>query len=80
MEEETDMKKLTLVQYNRLQMTEMEKHRWIESEKVGYDLGEDSYLDWIKKHSKKFREEYKKYLKKYDKDNNEDNGQVSEAV
>lgn len=80
MEEETDMKKLTLVQYNRLQMTEMEKHRWIESEKVGYDLGEGAYLDWIKTHSKKFREEYKRYLKKYDNDNNGESETISEAI
>jgi hypothetical protein len=42
---------------NKKQIEEIEKHKWIESEKVGYDLGYLAVLDWIKKHAKKFREE-----------------------
>ena len=38
------------------QIEEMKKHRWIESEKAGRDLGEAAYLDWIKNHAKAFRE------------------------
>jgi hypothetical protein len=35
---------------------EMEKHRWIESEKVGYDIGfERALTDWIVKHRSKWR-------------------------
>jgi hypothetical protein len=40
-------------------MDEMERHRWIESEKMGFDVGEDAYVDWIKNHSAIFREENK---------------------
>jgi hypothetical protein len=29
---------------------EMEKHRWLESEKAGYDLGEAAIRDWLRKH------------------------------
>jgi hypothetical protein len=40
-------------------MEEMMRHKWIESEKVGFDLGETSHLDWIKKHGAKFRKTYR---------------------
>ncbi|MCM8525276.1 MAG: hypothetical protein NE327_02090 [Lentisphaeraceae bacterium] len=33
------------------QLDEMAKHRWIESEKAGYDLGEKAMLDWVDKYS-----------------------------
>ena len=32
------------------QMEEMAKHKWIESEKAGYDLGDAAYLDWVDKY------------------------------
>jgi len=38
-----------------LEREEMLKHKWIESEKVGYDLGEKALIDWAEKHSKNFR-------------------------
>ena len=44
--------------FNKIQMKEMEDHRWLESEKEGHDIGENAYLDWILKHAKKFREEW----------------------
>lgn len=32
------------------------KHKWLESEKVGYDIGfEKALLDWIRKHRDKWR-------------------------
>lgn len=43
------------------QLDEMAKHRWIESEKVGYDLGEKAMLDWVDKYSDQCN---KKSLKK----------------
>ena len=52
------MSKEELIFYNTAQIKEMETHRWIESEKVGYDLGEEFYLDWIVRHSQRFREEW----------------------
>lgn len=52
------MSKEELLQYNHSQLCEMDKHKWIESEKQGRDLGEEAYLDWIKCHSLQFRKEW----------------------
>ncbi len=39
------------------QVIEINKHRWIESEKVGYDVGEEwAATDWVSKYAKSFRE------------------------
>ena len=39
------------------QVEEIQKHRWIESKKRGYDVGNDwAALDWISKYAKSFRE------------------------
>lgn len=46
------------VKYLADQRVEMEKHKWIESEKAGHDLGNTAVMDWIKKYAKRFREEY----------------------
>jgi hypothetical protein len=46
-----------------LQKIEMEKHRWIESEKRNCDLGSSAYLDWIMRYGKIWREEYEKKKK-----------------
>ena len=42
------------------QMTEVDKHKWIESEKARTDLGQPCILDWIQKYAAKFREEWEK--------------------
>ena len=35
---------------------EILKHKWLESEKVGYDIGfERALLDWIRRHRDKWR-------------------------
>ena len=39
-------------------MEEMLRHKWIESEKAGYDLGEICFLDWIKTHGAQFRKKF----------------------
>jgi hypothetical protein len=50
--------------FNELQMEEIYRHKWIESEKVGYDIGEtNAALDWIKKHAEKFRKQYEEHFK-----------------
>lgn len=36
----------------------MLKHKWIESEKAGYDVGDCAFIDWIKKYAAIFREWY----------------------
>jgi len=41
--------------YLRMEREEMLRHKWIESEKVGYDLGQAALLDWAHKHAEAFR-------------------------
>lgn len=41
-----------------LQAEEMKKYKWIESERVGHDLGNNALSEWIKKYAKDFREQY----------------------
>ena len=40
------------------QVNEMEKHKWLESEKAGRDLGQKALLDWVDKHYAKFSQAY----------------------
>jgi hypothetical protein len=43
---------------------EILKHKWIESEKMGYDIGfERALLDWIRRHRDKWRSERKETQK-----------------
>lgn len=41
-----------------LQLEEIRKHKWIESEKARRDLGTEAVLDWIKKHAAQWRSWY----------------------
>ena len=38
-----------------IQIAEMEKYKWICSEKLGCDVGKKVYFEWIQKNSKKMR-------------------------
>ncbi len=40
------------------QRQEIERHKWIESEKAGHDLGKDAVLDWIKLNAAAWRSWY----------------------
>ncbi|HRK35828.1 MAG TPA: hypothetical protein PLJ47_14620 [Candidatus Hydrogenedentes bacterium] len=40
------------------QRLEIERHKWIESEKAGHDLGRDAVLDWIKNNAASWRNWY----------------------
>ncbi len=40
------------------QKEEVEKHKWIESEKAGRDLGEQAVIEWISKYAPHFRSEW----------------------
>jgi hypothetical protein len=40
------------------QRAEIERHKWIESEKAGRDLGRDAVLDWITKNAAAWRNWY----------------------
>ena len=38
------------------QIEEMMKHKWIESEKAGHDLGEEANKDYLKNYASAYRE------------------------
>jgi hypothetical protein len=50
------MKIFDFKKFMRLQCEEIRRRKWIESEKVGYDLGKDAELDWIKKYAVQYRD------------------------
>lgn len=51
----------TLYQYFCAEREEILKHKWIESEKAGKDIGfEKALLDWIRNHRSAWRENNKK--------------------
>jgi len=37
------------------EMEEIKRHKWLESEKAGCDLGAKAIMHWIEKHEKSFR-------------------------
>ena len=44
------------------QIEEIKKHRWLESEKAGHDVGLDwAALDWVTKYAGKYREYWKSH-------------------
>lgn len=47
---------MSMREYNEAQVEEIKRHKWIESEKAGYDLGEQAVRDWILKYAKQFRD------------------------
>jgi len=51
----------TVYKYYQRELKEILKHKWIESEKAGKDVGfEFALLDWIRKH----RDGWRKMMKK----------------
>ena len=40
------------------QCDEMKRHKWIESEKAGRDLGNQAIREWICKYAKEYRRNY----------------------
>ncbi len=40
------------------EIEEIKRHRWIESEKAGRDLGEVAAIDWVQRYSAAFRQEW----------------------
>lgn len=43
---------------NKAQIEEMQKHKWIESEKAGFDVGPAAYIDWVKKYAADWRKSF----------------------
>ncbi len=46
---------MTLHEFVHLQIDEINRHKWIESQKAGYDLGDRAIFDWIDRHAESFR-------------------------
>jgi hypothetical protein len=50
-----NFQKSSLYQAYKQELDEILKHKWIESEKVGYDIGfEKALMDWITHHKAKY--------------------------
>lgn len=50
--------------YMAAQIEETKRHKWIESEKVGYDLGDAAIFHWIAHHAADFRSYYSEELQR----------------
>jgi hypothetical protein len=46
---------MRLHDFIRLQLEEIDRHKWIESQKAGRDLGEEAVFDWVRKYANDFR-------------------------
>ncbi|HOK39516.1 MAG TPA: hypothetical protein PLD27_00555 [bacterium] len=58
------MDKELFKKYIEAQINEIEKYKWIESEKHGYDIGRNrAAYEWITKYSKSFRDYWFKTYK-----------------
>lgn len=55
-----DRKKMSQAEILHKELEEILKHKWIESEKVGYDLGDQAVWDWVQKYAHEFREYWQK--------------------
>ncbi len=44
--------------YLEIQSREIERHKWIESEKAGKDLGMDAVIDWILRYADLFSDQF----------------------
>lgn len=58
--------------FMKKQVEEINKHKWIESEKAGYDLGNIASKEWIDKYAKQFRAWAEKQPYFYEEYNNGD--------
>jgi hypothetical protein len=49
---------MDLKKYLKIQAQEIDRHKWIESEKAGRDLGTEAVIDWIMKYADRFSDQY----------------------
>ena len=68
----SEKKKLTKEQIIANEIDEILKHKYIESEKAGRDLGEDAVKEWVKKYAEEFREYWEMKLKEEGEEEEED--------
>jgi hypothetical protein len=65
--EQDFIKQSSLYQEFLAEREEILKYKWLESEKVGYDIGfERALLDWIRKHRDSWRETRRAATRKAD--------------
>ena len=63
-----ELHKSTLFQEFEAERQEILKHKWLESEKAGHDIGfETALIDWVLNHREKWRNARKKVLKNKEK-------------
>jgi len=59
------LKNSRLYQECMAERDEILRHKWLESEKRGCDIGFDrAFLDWIRKHRNEWRNEHRQQTKK----------------
>ena len=51
---------MCLVEFLNKEIKEIETYKWLESEKMGHDLGLEAEIDWVLKYGKIFREQMEK--------------------
>jgi hypothetical protein len=56
----SENKKMNQSDILRKELEEILKHKWLESEKAGYDLGDQAVWDWVEKYAHEFREYWQK--------------------
>jgi len=61
-----DNQKLSRETINLMQIKEILKHKWIESEKALRDLGNQAVYDWIERYADDFRNYWEKKLREQD--------------
>jgi len=49
---------MDIAKYLELQNREIERHKWLESEKAGRDLGYEAAIDWILHYADLFSHHY----------------------
>lgn len=54
------MDKEEFSEYTNAQLDEIRKHKWIESERAGRDLGQECCLEWIRLYAADFRKWWEK--------------------
>ncbi|MBF0523714.1 MAG: hypothetical protein HQK56_01310 [Deltaproteobacteria bacterium] len=53
---------MTGKEYLDLELDEIQRHKWIESEKVGYDLGEKAVMDWVQFYAERFASYWRRFI------------------
>lgn len=58
-----DWRQERIMQALQAEREEILRHKWLESEKAGYDIGKEAVIDWILKHAGRWREWWELHIK-----------------